>query len=409
MTVRTPRVARWLAATSLTTLVGCGAAPHTRGAGALSPMSVRAVVWNATESPLGKVRAVADAGGIVTVFGDAATRVLSSGAVVATDPSAYDWVSAGTIRSADGEGQWIVGIDYQGRLHYIRGLTALDDVSARYGLEGRAVHGVAMLDADRVGFLLDGEIAVADRGRVTRYATNPWRALAGGGGSGVGVAEGMLLLFDASTLATRAYALPGVTGAALGPDGRLYAATARALYATTPAGDLSLLYDAERSTIHGLVASGSRLWFADGTELGVIDGNSVSETKGVRIPVDATLAPSPSGDVWVLAAGSLQRFTQPAPDQPPILWSTTLEPIFARVCSSCHQPGGAAGVDLSTAAAWDTERANIRDRVLVSKTMPPEGHPLAAADRAAIGAWAAAAPPHGRIRQSSAQPQTVPP
>jgi mono/diheme cytochrome c family protein len=391
MTFRTPQLARCLAAMALPTLIGCAAAPHTRGAGGLSPMSVRAVAWNATQSPLGKVRAVADAGAIVTVFGDAETSVLSSGAVVATDPSAHDWVSAGTIRGADGEGQWIVGIDYQGRLHYLRGLTSLDDVSARYGLEGRAVHGVAMLDGDRVAFLLDGEIAVADRGRVTRYAARPWTALAGGGGSGVGVAEGALLLFDASTLATRAYALPGVTGAALGPDGQLYAATPRALYATTPAGDLSLLYDAERSTIHGLVASGSRVWFADGTELGVIDRDTVSETNGAGVPADATLAPSASGDVWVLAAGSLQRFRQASPDRSPLAWSTTLAPIFARVCSSCHEPGGASGVDLSTAAAWDSERAAIRDRVLVSKTMPPESHPLPAADRAAIGAWAQAA------------------
>ena len=101
----------------------------------------------------------------------------------------------------------------------------------------------------------------------------------------------------------------------------------------------------------------------------------------------ARLASSPSGDVWVLAGGSLERFAQATPD-PTFAWSSTLAPIFARVCASCHGPNGVSGVDLSKAAEWDAERDAIRARVVESKTMPPEGHTLSDTDRASIAAWA---------------------
>jgi mono/diheme cytochrome c family protein len=201
------------------------------------------------------------------------------------------------------------------------------------------------------------------------------------------VSQDTVVLFDPSTLAVRSFPLAGVTATAIGPDGRLYASTARAIYAARPAGDLGLVYDAGASSIHGLVAAGNHVWFADGTELGLVRDGDVAETNGARIAIDATLAGSPSGDVWVLSAGGVQRFADAA--SPTMdAWPTTLAAVFARSCSSCHAPDGVAGVDLSTAAAWDGERAAIRDRVVVSKTMPPEGHPLSDADRAAIEAWA---------------------
>jgi mono/diheme cytochrome c family protein len=334
------------------------------------------------------VRAVADAGNVVAVFGDGGATVLSSGAVVATDRSVTDWVGARTIAGADGSARWIVGIDGRGHLYYLRGSSSFEDVSARYGLDGRRVRGAAMLDASRVGFLLDGEIALADGRRVTRFGAMPFTDLVGGGGRGAGVAPDALVFFDAARLSARTYPLHGVTHAAVGPDGRLYAATSRAVYAALPDGELGLVYDAGEESIHGLVASGGHVWFADGPELGVVDGEKVAETAGARLAGDATLAASSSGDVWVMAAGGLQRFARVDPE--PALgaaWSGTLASIFARVCSACHQPNGSAGTDLSTAEAWQSERSAIRARVVVSKTMPPEGHPLSDADRAAIGSW----------------------
>jgi len=187
----------------------------------------------------------------------------------------------------------------------------------------------------------------------------------------------------------RTFRLAGVTGVALGAGGRLYATTPRALYASTERGDLTLIYDAGADTLHGLVASGDAVWFADGAELGVVDGRRIAETRGAHVAPDAALASSPSGDVWVLGSGVLQRFAREVPESAQNLaWSTTLAPIFARSCASCHQPGGVSGTDLSTAEAWQSERSAIHDRVVATRTMPPQGHALPDADRAAIGAWA---------------------
>jgi mono/diheme cytochrome c family protein len=378
-----------LAVAAAVAVAGCAAGPHTRAGGAVGPLTVRPVAWNPSQAGIGKVRAVADMGNVVAVLGDAGATVLSSGAVVATDPSVTDWVEAGTIPGADGAARWIVGIDSHGRVRHLHGLSAFEDVSARYGLDGRRVRGAAALDAGRVGFLLDGEIAVADGRRVTRYGAAPLTSIAGDHGVGVAAGNGLVVVFDAARLTSRTYALPGVTGAVVAADGRVVAITPRAVYASTAIDSLALLYDAGADTLHGLVASGTRVWFGDGEELGVVEGGRVAETTGARIALDARLVGSPSGDVWVIAGGALQRFAsvEPGAAEPALAWGTRIGPVFARACASCHQPGGVSGTDLSTASAWQAERANIDDRVVVHKTMPPEGHPLSDVDREAIRAW----------------------
>lgn len=368
-------------------LTGCGAAPHTRAAGAVVPLAVRPVAWNPGGASVGHVSAVADAGSVVAVLGDAGATILSSGAVVATDRAVSDWIGAKVIRGADGAARWIVGISGQGRLYYLRGMSSFEDVSARFGLEGRAVRSAAMLDSTRVGFLLDGEVAVAHAGRVERFAIPPLSTLSGAAGLGGGVASDTVVVFDAK-MSARSFALPEVTSAVLGRDGRLYATTPRALYASTDHGDLELVFDADRDVLHGLVVSGDHVWFADGAELGMVEGDHVAETTGAKVPTDARLAPSPGGDVWVLSGGALERFAR-ADAEPALaaVWSSRLAPIFARACAACHLPNGVSGTDLSTAEGWQSERAEIADRVLRSRTMPPEGHPLSDEDRAAIDAW----------------------
>jgi mono/diheme cytochrome c family protein len=368
--------------------LACGPAAHTRAAGAVAALAVTPVAWNAAKAPLGKVRAVADDGRVVAVFADDGASVFTAGARVAQDRSVTDWRDAATIAAADGSTPWIVGVSGQGRLYYLRGQTSLQDVTERYGLGSARLLGAAGLGSRYVGFLLNGELAVADGSRVTRYASPGVLGLVGGGGFGAGVVPDGVDLFDVAKGARTRYALPGVTHAAIGAKGRLYATTSRAVYATNDAGELQLVYDAEGDRIHGIVASGERVWFADGAELGLVEGGRVAETSGAKIGAEATLAPSPSGDVWVLSGGALDRYArgQGAPSEPGS-WGATLAPIFARSCAGCHMPDGEAGADLSTAGAWEKERGEIRERVVEKRSMPPAGHALSEADRAAIKAW----------------------
>ena len=385
------------------TLTACGVGPHTRAAGVVGQVSVRPVEWNPAAAELGDVRAVADTGDVVAVFADDRATVFSSRAVVAVDRAVKGWVDADTIYGADGSAQWIVGIDGKGRVYYLHGRSSFEDVSERYGLGSKAVRTAAVLGPGFVGFLEGGEVALADGRQVTRYGvTCPERTapagclpseLVGGGGFGAWIVPSGLELLNAGAKTVTSFALRDAKRAALAPNGRLYAMTPRALYAADARGQLALIYEADGASLHGLVASGEHVWFADGTELGVIDGDKVAETTGARVAQDARLAASPSGDVWVMAGTSLKRFARTDPE--PALgavWNQSLAAVFARACSACHLPNGESGTDLSTAEGWQSERAMIRDRVLVRRTMPPQGHALAEADRVAIAVWAAAQP-----------------
>ncbi len=343
---------------------------------------------------MGHVRAVADAGDVVAVFSDTGATVLASKAVVATDTSVKDWIDAGAVSATDGSGEWIVGVSGNGHLYRLRSQSAFEDVSGRYGLGAVAARGATSLGPGFTGFLLDGEIAIADGRQVTRFGAARMSELVGGGGFAVGVARDALYVVSAAQKTTATFALPDVTHAALGPSGRVYATTRHAVYAANEKGELALLYESDEDTIHGLVSSGQHVWFADGAELGVVDGDKVSETTGVHLAADAKLAPSASGDVWVMGAGALQRYARSDSGPAPVaMWTATLSPIFARACASCHTANGISGTDLSTSTAWQTERARIRERVVVTKTMPPQGHPISDADRAAIQAWTERAGP----------------
>jgi hypothetical protein len=388
-TTRSPVRVSAVGAIALSVLAGCaGAGPHTREAGVVAPLAVRPVAWNAAQARVGKVRAVADAGDVAAVFADDGAHVFTSGVLVASDTSVTDWIDAETILGPDGSARWIVGVNARGRIYHLRGRSSFEDVSERYGLGDRKVRGAAVLGTSYVGFLLDGEVALADGTQVVRYGLAPLVDLTGGGGFGAGIAKDKLVVFTATNRAARSYALPEASAVAVGPDGRLYATTPRGVFASNAGGGLDLVYETSSDSIHGLVASAEHVWFADGTELGVIDNGRVAETTGAKIAPDAKLLASTSGDVWVLAGGALSRFARLDPE-PEIAraWNEKLSGVFARSCASCHLPNGPSGVDLSTAEAWHSHRAMIKERVMTSRTMPPSGRPLADEDREAIRAF----------------------
>ncbi|MEO7114052.1 MAG: cytochrome c [Polyangiaceae bacterium] len=375
-----------------------GAGPHSRAAGAASQfaLNVKQVAWNPTNAPVGKVTAVADDHDVLAVFSDNGANIFRSGALVARDDNAHAWVTASTIPSIDGASQWIVAVDKNGGLYYVRNLQTLEPVSDRYGFGKSKVRSAALVGYSGgktlVGFSLDNEIAIADGAQVTRFAGSSFSDFGAGGAFAVGVAHDEVDVIDTMKRTVERYALPNAGFAAVTSNGTMYAATPRAIY-TAKNGALTLLYEADDATIHGLVASGTRVWFADGDELGAIENQKVAETNKRLIASDARLASSPSGDVWVMESTGLARFARVDSPQTAgagpttITWDTAIEPIFARSCATCHLPGGVSGTDLSNNAAWNSERTNIHDRVVVHQTMPPQGHPLSDADRNAIRSW----------------------
>jgi len=373
-------------------LAGCAASPsRVAGDRSVTPLQLRAVEWNPGSAPIAGVRAVADSGSDVVAFADGAATVLSGGRVVAVDRSVPRWVSAGTLPAPDGSGTWIVGVDGDGRVRRLFGKSALEPVSERYGLTSDHVVGVASLGGAVAGFRLADGIAVADGTAVTRYATGPLPAFTGGGGRAA-LGGDPLRVFDVAKKSVSAFTVPDrASFVAVTPEGRLFVATPDAIWAEDERGDLTLRFEAAGMTIHGLAAAANRVWFADGPELGVIEGGHVRETKGARVSPAAELAGSPSGDVWTLTGGALARFAIAGEGGPP--WDATVAPVFRRACEGCHRAGGEAGVALGTREAWEKRRAKIRTRVLVDRTMPPPGGPtLADADREALRTWLDASP-----------------
>lgn len=399
------RRATYLHAALALALVACsGPALSSREADAANRFAlvVHPVAWNATHAAVGKVRAVADDQDVVAVFADDGVTVLRAGAVTGHDATARAWSGAAVIPAVDGGSRWIVGFDRKGHLYSLRGLSTFGDVSDRYGLDGLAVRGVAVVDARStkplVGFALDGEVAVADGIDLTRYASITASAFSAGGSIAASASSGGVDVVDVRARTTKHFALDGAKYVAVTPDGVVYAATARAVYASDGQ-KLSLLYDADRDSIHGLVASGPRVWLADDAMLGVIEDGRVAETTTKLVAKDAVLAPSSSGDVWVIAEGALERFARTDVDgagaapSPEVVWQGTIQSVFARACASCHLPGGVSGTDLSTSEDWMKEKSAIHERVVVKKTMPPAGHSLSDADRDAIRAWVEQAQP----------------
>ena len=104
---------------------------------------------------------------------------------------------------------------------------------------------------------------------------------------------------------------------------------------------------------------------------------------------DASLVATSGTAVYVEKGGDLvlaKIVIAAAPTDDP-QWRADVAPVFARVCAHCHLPGGDAGVDLSTPAAWTTERDELRRRLFETRTMPPAGTELTDAERAQLAHW----------------------
>lgn len=348
-------------------------------------MSVELVDWNPGHADVGKVAAVAEVGETSIVYGDKGLFVFSGGAVSANDATVSKWTYAATIPAGDGSGTtWAVGLDDKGRVLRLMAQMEVEDVSDRYGLANTKVNAVVAMGR-YVGFALDNQVAIADGSTVERFDLG-LHAVSGGSAKLAGIKQdGSVILFDAMKMTVTTWAVKNATLTAVDAKGHLVVSSSEGILLQADDNSLQRVLDTKGAPVHGMTTSGSRTWIAFGSELGAFDDQFVWVTQNAKVAMDATIHPTPTGDLWAITNGTLLRYTIPVTGDE-ALWRKTVQPVYARVCSDCHAPGGTSGIDLSSYNAWLARRSLIYDRVVVKKNMP-QGRTLEAADLDVIASW----------------------
>jgi mono/diheme cytochrome c family protein len=344
-------------------------------------------VAKASSIPSGVVTTVVELGDTLYVFGATDVAIMRNGVAVATAPAPAAWTSASTIPALDGDGRWVVAtadgkiwrITSAGELQPIADRLGLDDVRATKIDSHGATIAVAFAGGIAVStdsvhlqrYRVDGDIAVA-RDRLAVF--------------GVRGVE----LWDLRRGTRIDYGIGQASGAFLEADGaspRLLIQSGGIAYVERDR-KLEQMALPERDRV---AVSGARAWVRGPSGLYVLDRGAFVRTNAD--PGAGSLYGSPSGDVWFnKIAGSdqrtgiaLERYSLDRPEDP--RWQSEVAPVFERVCSHCHLPGGSADIDLSTPALWRDNRDELLRRVVVTRTMPPAGSDLTDAERAALEAW----------------------
>jgi mono/diheme cytochrome c family protein len=305
------------------------------------------------------------------------------GATSERTAGARPWVKAALLPAADGRGTWAVGLDREGRLWRVRPGAGLEEISDRYALDRERIHDVAAAGGRLVAFLLEGSVAVADGRRVVRYPAAGARGVVGGGRTLAVVFADRIETLDLTKDVPARHSY-GIRALAAGVDARgtLHAATGKGVYRAEN-GALRLVYGAA-DRIRWLTVAGPRAWFADGATLLALD-DGVAIAQGAPAPDDPVAAGD--GGLWLVDRGRPTRIVPSQATAAEERWAQLVRPIFTTTCGECHRPDGKSGVDLSTASAWLGARDEIRERVVVRRTMPPSGRAMSEEDRATIAAW----------------------
>lgn len=390
------RVAAALASIVFGIGAGCGSSKSDPSPPTASPaITLAPVAWNPANADVGSVVYVVEKDKTLAIFGSKGVLTFTSGAIASTDASITDWRSAAVIPSPDGVSTWLIGIDGSGRVRRVSEAGDPVDVSDRYGLGSDKVTSVACA-AGIVAFLLESGFAVSDGTKVTHYEVPQPRSLA--------MVKGIVALADGTGVRIFDHgretdiALPDAQLVAYDDAGHLLAATSHALYDLS-GGSAMRLYDVGARTIHQVGAAGSAVWLEVDTDLARFSAWQLAIGTGASLAPDARLVPSPSGDVWVISGGQLQRWSvaTAVADGDEATWTATVEPVYAAVCSNCHSPAGSgkssSNIDLSTYEGWKGRRAQVYARVVgqagTPNAMPPptSGIALTATQRSAIEAW----------------------
>lgn len=349
----------------------------------LETMVLRTVDWNPAKVDVGGVSAVVDAGDTSYLFGQKGVTLMTGGAPRAQIPDTATWVAAAAIPSADGTGTWVVGLTDKGKLLRVRASMTLEDVGERWGLEKDVVKSVAALDETRVAFGLAGGFALSDGKTVTRYEGPASGVVRGGGKRLAFVGNGVVRVVSVPAMTALDYPMPTAVDVAIDARGLVVTAT-DGLWVERGA---ALVLRVE-GAFGPLSVAGKTTWTATGGELVTLSDVGLAKSTGAALDPGAKLFGAPNGDLWI-AATSLRRVSYGTASAALADWTSTMQPIYAKVCSGCHAPGGTAGLDLSSYAAWVKNRARIQQAVVVDKTMPPKSRSFSDEDRAAVGAWIA--------------------
>src|ERR1700712_328463 len=121
--------------------------------GAIGTLAVRAQSFNPTHAPIESVLQVVDDGNQVVVLAPDTATLLRAGAVTGT-VRGHTFPTAAAIPAADGNGQWLVGVDTSGQLYRLRAGRDFEKVSDRYGFTQSVVRSVCALSGRSAGFLL---------------------------------------------------------------------------------------------------------------------------------------------------------------------------------------------------------------------------------------------------------------
>lgn len=378
-------------------LSGCGAGdedastgpgPSPQTSDAASTLVVRTVDWNPTAADVGVIDAVTDLGDTTVLFGAHGATLIRGGAVQATIAGPTSWRTAAAIPAADGTGTWAIGVSADGKVLRVRTSPAsLEDVSDRWALGDAKVVSVALLEEKTVAFGYAGGVAISDGTQVTRFDGPATGEIAGGGGklAFVDAKDGTVHLASLSSLPALkqvSFQIPRAASVAVGADG-LVVTSPDGLWVQSDKGMTSKASGA----FGALAAAGERTWGRSGAELVLVHAGNVATSQGAKLPEGARLVGAPNGDVWVLDGGGARRLSGAAQSEVVADWEATMKPIYARVCATCHGPGGSAGKDLSTYAGWLAAKSAIQQRVVTDRSMPPSASALPDADRAAVAAW----------------------
>jgi hypothetical protein len=357
------------------------------------------IEWN--ETPLGsaKVAAVAEHDDDIALFGDSGVALWSSGESQGKDSSVRAWRSSAVVPALGFPGRWLLGADEEGKVYRLRTAAAqtvsVEEVSARYKLAGKKVLEVASLGGVQVGFALDGRLAISDGVTLREYELSV-RGLVGGSGQAAGIWEDQVVVFDSQTESLTKRDLPGVTHVAFDAQNQLWAVTREALFQLQD-GVFRVMYRVDgEDTVRGLSASSSGLWLLFGQTVGLVREGQLLVAplpSGVTMPAQDSLriVGSPSGDAWLLGDSQVLRVgEQSGGGQDFVLWRKNMQPVFERLCQSCHLPSGSAHLDLSTHSLWARYRGALGQRVVegMPTPMPPVGTgTLTADERAQVAAW----------------------